>query len=31
LRFPRYLGVREDLGVEDADSVERVARLAEEQ
>ncbi|WP_144799262.1 ATP-dependent DNA ligase LigA [Halorubrum depositum] len=28
LRFPRFVGVREDKSVEDADSLERVARLA---
>ncbi|MFW5929457.1 MAG: ATP-dependent DNA ligase [Halobacteriota archaeon] len=27
LRFPRYLGVREDLDVDDVDSVDRVERL----
>jgi len=31
LRFPRFLGVREDLGVADADTRERVERLADEQ
>ena len=30
LRFPRFLGVREDVGPSDADSVARVRRLAEE-
>ncbi|QSG02670.1 ATP-dependent DNA ligase LigA [Natranaeroarchaeum sulfidigenes] len=29
LRFPRFVGVREDLDVEDADSLERVEGLAE--
>jgi DNA ligase-1 len=29
LRFPRFLGVREDLTPDDTDSVERVERLAE--
>ncbi len=29
LRFPRFVGVREDKSVEEADTVERVARLAE--
>ena len=29
LRFPRFVGVREDKSVAEADSVERVARLAE--
>jgi len=28
LRFPRFVGVREDKSVDDADSLERVARLA---
>jgi DNA ligase-1 len=28
LRFPRFVGVREDKSVADADSLERVARLA---
>ncbi|WP_144920064.1 ATP-dependent DNA ligase LigA [Halorubrum salsamenti] len=28
LRFPRFVGVREDKAVDDADSLERVARLA---
>ena len=28
LRFPRFVGVREDKSVDDADSVERIARLA---
>jgi len=31
LRFPRFLGVREDLDVGDADTRERVERLADEQ
>ena len=31
LRFPRFLGVREDLGVGNADTRERVERLADEQ
>lgn len=31
LRFPRFLGVREDLAPEDADTVERVERLFESQ
>jgi len=30
LRFPRFVGVREDIDVEDADSLERVERLAEQ-
>jgi DNA ligase-1 len=29
LRFPRFLGVREDLTPADADTVERVERLTE--
>ncbi|OYR55885.1 hypothetical protein DJ73_01060, partial [Halorubrum sp. Ea1] len=28
LRFPRFVGVREDKSVADADTLERVARLA---
>jgi len=31
LRFPRFLGVREDKGPEDGDTLERVERLAAEQ
>jgi len=31
LRFPRFLGVRDDKGPADADSVDRVERLAERQ
>jgi DNA ligase-1 len=31
LRFPRFLGVRDDLGVADADTRDRVERLADEQ
>ncbi|WP_135363128.1 ATP-dependent DNA ligase LigA [Halosimplex halophilum] len=31
LRFPRFLGVREDIDPTDADSLERVERLAERQ
>ncbi|SIR16008.1 DNA ligase-1 [Haladaptatus litoreus] len=31
LRFPRFLGVRDDKSVEDADSLTRVERLAESQ
>ncbi|MCU4717375.1 ATP-dependent DNA ligase LigA [Halapricum hydrolyticum] len=31
LRFPRFLGVREDKGPDDADTLERVERLAAEQ
>jgi DNA ligase-1 len=31
LRFPRFLGVREDKNPDDADSLERVERLAEHQ
>ncbi|WP_436912146.1 ATP-dependent DNA ligase LigA [Halosimplex marinum] len=31
LRFPRFLGVREDIDPDDADSLERVERLAERQ
>ncbi|WP_227373616.1 ATP-dependent DNA ligase LigA [Haladaptatus halobius] len=31
LRFPRFLGVRDDKSPEDADSLERVERLAESQ
>ncbi|SNZ04379.1 DNA ligase-1 [Natronoarchaeum philippinense] len=31
LRFPRFVGVREDLDAADADSLERVERLAETQ
>ena len=30
LRFPRFVGVREDLDIDDADSLERVERLAEQ-
>ncbi len=30
LRFPRFVGVREDLDVDDADTLERVERLAEQ-
>lgn len=30
LRFPRFVGVREDLDVDDADALERVERLAEQ-
>ena len=29
LRFPRFVGVRDDIDVDDADSLERVERLAE--
>jgi len=28
LRFPRFVGVRDDKSVDDADSLERVVRLA---
>ncbi|PSP86834.1 DNA ligase, partial [Halobacteriales archaeon QH_8_68_33] len=31
LRFPRFLGVRDDKDPADADSVERVERLADRQ
>jgi ATP-dependent DNA ligase/intein/homing endonuclease len=31
LRFPRFVGVREDLDPDDADSLERVERLADQQ
>ncbi|PSP55243.1 DNA ligase [Halobacteriales archaeon QS_1_67_19] len=31
LRFPRFLGVREDKDPEDADSLDRIERLADEQ
>jgi len=31
LRFPRFLGVRDDLNPDDADTVERVERLADRQ
>jgi len=31
LRFPRFVGVREDLDTEDADTLERVERLADRQ
>jgi DNA ligase-1 len=31
LRFPRFLGVREDLAPTDADSHERIERLYEDQ
>ncbi|MCL9813826.1 ATP-dependent DNA ligase LigA [Natranaeroarchaeum aerophilus] len=30
LRFPRFIGVREDIDVDDADSLERVERLAKQ-